>query len=69
MARDALTGHAHLALCRHLHHPLASTDSHQPAQLKAVLGVFEGIQKEFNGAQLGGKRVSFADLIVLGGCV
>ncbi|MCL5949372.1 MAG: catalase-peroxidase, partial [Candidatus Bathyarchaeota archaeon] len=41
----------------------------QPAQLKAVLGVFEGIQKEFNGAQLGGKRVSFADLIVLGGCV
>jgi catalase-peroxidase len=30
--------------------------------------IFEGIQKEFNGAQSGGKRVSLADLIVLGGC-
>jgi catalase-peroxidase len=40
----------------------------QPAQLKTVLGTLEGIQKEFNRAQSGGKRVSLADLIVLGGC-
>ncbi|MEJ2265625.1 MAG: catalase/peroxidase HPI, partial [Anaerolineales bacterium] len=39
----------------------------QPAQLKTVLGTLEGIQKEFNRAQSGGKRVSLADLIVLGG--
>jgi len=40
----------------------------QPAQLKKVLGTLEGIQKAFNGAQSGGKKVSLADLIVLGGC-
>ncbi|MCE5273807.1 MAG: catalase-peroxidase, partial [Deltaproteobacteria bacterium] len=40
----------------------------QPAQLKTVLETLEGIQKEFNSAQSGGKRVSLADLIVLGGC-
>ena len=40
----------------------------QPAQLKTVLRTLEGIQKEFNGAQSKGKRVSLADLIVLGGC-
>jgi catalase-peroxidase len=40
----------------------------QPAQLKKVLQTLEGIQKEFNSAQSGGKRVSLADLIVLGGC-
>jgi catalase-peroxidase len=40
----------------------------QPAQLKTVLQTLEGIQKEFNGAQSGGKKVSLADLIVLGGC-
>ncbi len=39
-----------------------------PAQLKAVLQTLEGIQSAFNGAQSGGKRVSLADLIVLGGC-
>jgi len=33
-----------------------------------VLETLEGIQKEFNSAQSGGKRVSLADLIVLGGC-
>ncbi|HSV50356.1 MAG TPA: catalase/peroxidase HPI, partial [Candidatus Acidoferrales bacterium] len=49
--------------------PQKDWEVNQPAQLKAVLGVFEGIQKEFNDAQLGGKRVSLADLIVLGGCV
>jgi catalase-peroxidase len=36
--------------------------------LKKVLGTLEGIQKAFNGAQSGGKKVSLADLIVLGGC-
>jgi catalase-peroxidase len=40
----------------------------QPEQLKKVLETLEGIQKAFNGAQSGGKRVSLADLIVLGGC-
>jgi catalase-peroxidase len=40
----------------------------QPAQLKAVLQTLEGIQKEFNSSQSGGKKVSLADLIVLGGC-
>ncbi|MDA8415090.1 MAG: catalase/peroxidase HPI [Desulfobacteraceae bacterium] len=40
----------------------------QPAQLKAVLQTLEGVRKEFNSAQPGGKQVSLADLIVLGGC-
>jgi len=40
----------------------------QPDQLARVLKKLEGIQKAFNGAQKGKKRVSLADLIVLGGC-
>jgi catalase-peroxidase len=40
----------------------------QPAQLKAVLQTLEAIQEEFNSAQSGGKKVSLADVIVLGGC-
>jgi len=40
----------------------------QPAQLGKVLQTLEGIQKAFNAAQSGGKKVSLADLIVLGGC-
>jgi len=40
----------------------------QPAQLKKVLQTLEGIQKEFNSAQSSGKKISLADLIVLGGC-
>jgi catalase-peroxidase len=40
----------------------------QPAQLAKVLKVLEGIQSDFNQAQTGGKKVSLADLIVLGGC-
>jgi catalase-peroxidase len=40
----------------------------QPAQLKTVLKTLEGIQKKFNSAQSGRKKVSLADLIVLGGC-
>jgi catalase-peroxidase len=39
-----------------------------PPQLGKVLETLEGIQKEFNDAQSGNKRVSIADLIVLGGC-
>jgi len=48
--------------------PQKDWEVNQPAQLKAVLQTLEGIQKEFNGAQSGGKKVSLADLIVLGGC-
>ena len=40
----------------------------QPTQLAKVLGALETIQKTFNAAQKGGKKVSLADLIVLGGC-
>jgi catalase-peroxidase len=39
-----------------------------PAQLAKVLETLESIQKAFNSTQSGGKRVSLADLIVLGGC-
>jgi catalase-peroxidase len=39
----------------------------QPAKLATVIAKLEGIQNEFNGAQSGGKQVSLADLIVLGG--
>jgi catalase-peroxidase len=40
-----------------------------PAQLAKVLETLENVQHEFNSAQSGGKRVSLADMIVLGGCV
>ena len=40
----------------------------QPAALAKVLATLEQIQKTFNSAQAGGKKVSMADLIVLGGC-
>jgi len=39
-----------------------------PPQLQKVLNILEGIQKEFNAAQAGGKKISLADLIVLAGC-
>jgi len=48
--------------------PQKDWEVNQPAQLKTVLGTLEGIQNEFNRASSGGKRVSLADLIVLGGC-
>jgi catalase-peroxidase len=48
--------------------PQKDWEVNQPSQLKAVLQTLEGIQKEFNRAQTGGKKVSLADLIVLGGC-
>ena len=41
--------------------------ANNPPQLQKVLNVLEGIQKEFNGAQIDGKKVSLADLIVLAG--
>jgi catalase-peroxidase len=40
----------------------------EPAELAKVLAQLEAIQKDFNSAQTGGKKVSLADLIVLGGC-
>jgi catalase-peroxidase len=48
--------------------PQKDWEVNQPTQLKTVLQTLEGIQKEFNSAQSGGKMVSLADLIVLGGC-
>ena len=39
-----------------------------PPQLTQVLSALEGVQKKFNDSQSGGKKVSLADLIVLGGC-
>ena len=47
--------------------PQKDWEVNQPGQLAKMLGTLEGIQKEFNAAQTGGKRVSLADLIVLGG--
>lgn len=43
-------------------------EANQPNQLSVVLGKLEEIQAGFNSAQTGGKKVSLADLIVLGGC-
>jgi catalase-peroxidase len=48
--------------------PQKDWEVNQPAQLANVLETLDGIQKEFNAAQTGGKKVSLADLIVLGGC-
>ena len=47
--------------------PQKDWEANQPAQLAAVLETLEGIWKAFNAAQAGGKQVSLADLIVLGG--
>ena len=48
--------------------PQKDWEVNQPAQLATVLQKLEAIQKEFNGSATGGKKVSLADLIVLGGC-
>jgi catalase-peroxidase len=48
--------------------PQKDWEANQPAELAKVLSKLESIQKEFNSSQLGGKRVSLADLIVLAGC-
>jgi len=47
--------------------PQKDWDVNQPKQLATVLQKLEAIQKEFNASAAGGKRVSLADLIVLGG--
>jgi len=47
--------------------PQKDWEVNQPARLSTVLKALEGIQASFNSAQTGGKRVSLADLIVLGG--
>jgi catalase-peroxidase len=48
--------------------PQKDWDVNQPAELAKALKKLEAIQKDFNGAQSGGKKVSLADLVVLGGC-
>jgi catalase-peroxidase len=48
--------------------PQKDWKANQPEQLAKVLKTLTSIQSEFNGAQSGGKKVSLADLIVLGGC-
>ncbi len=48
--------------------PQRDWEVNQPEKLGKVLETLEGIREEFNDAQSGGKRVSLADLIVLGGC-
>jgi catalase-peroxidase len=48
--------------------PQKDWEVNQPARLAKVLKVLESIQVQFNAAAAGGKRVSMADLIVLGGC-
>ncbi|SAK76748.1 catalase/hydroperoxidase HPI(I) [Caballeronia glebae] len=47
--------------------PQKDWEANGPEQLGKVLSTLEGIQKEFNGAQSGGKKISIADLIVLAG--
>ena len=48
--------------------PQNEWEVNEPARLKKALKTLEKIQKGFNGSQAKGKRVSLADLIVLGGC-
>ena len=48
--------------------PQKNWEVNQPAELAKVLRKLEAIQKDFNGAQSNGKKVSLSDLIVLGGC-
>ncbi len=48
--------------------PQKDWEVNNPEQLSGVLKTLEGIQKEFNDAQSGNKKVSLADMIVLGGC-
>ena len=48
--------------------PQRGWEVNNPDELATVLHTLEGVQQAFNGAQTGGKEVSLADLIVLGGC-
>jgi catalase-peroxidase len=47
---------------------MKSWEVNQPAKLARALEIYETIQKEFNASATGGKKISIADLIVLGGC-
>jgi catalase-peroxidase len=49
--------------------PQRHWDSNEPERLAKVLSALESIQSRFNDGQASGKRISLADLIVLGGCV
>ncbi len=49
--------------------PQKDWEANQPEQLAKVLAVLEGIQKDFNASQTGGKKISLADMIVLAGAV
>ena len=48
--------------------PQKDWEANEPAELAQALQTLEAIQNDFNGAQSGGKKISLADLIVLGGC-
>jgi catalase-peroxidase len=48
--------------------PQRNWDVNDPEELARVLPTYEQVQRDFNGSQSGGKKVSLADLIVLGGC-
>ena len=48
--------------------PQKDWEVNEPAELAKALQTLERVQTEFNGAQTGGKKVSLADVIVLGGC-
>ncbi len=48
--------------------PQKDWDVNNPSELAGVLPVLEGVQQQFNASQAGGKQVSLADVIVLGGC-
>ncbi len=48
--------------------PQTDWEVNQPAELAKVLETLEAVQKDFNASQSGGKKISLADLIVLGGC-
>ena len=48
--------------------PQKDWEANSPAELRKVLDALEKVRDEFNAAQIGGKKISLADLIVLGGC-
>jgi catalase-peroxidase len=48
--------------------PMRNWEVNDPSELAEVLRALEGIQQDFNGSQSGGKKVSLADMVVLGGC-
>ena len=48
--------------------PMKNWAANEPAELQKTLSVLGGIKDRFNNAQTGGKKISLADMIVLGGC-